>query len=204
MSATASPTLPAGCTASHCWLIGPTSRVRRRLQAAGEYPVEVGEIPVSPYQTFECRAENSHDEVAAVAALVRHVVPWMLEHDPAGVRRTLATVYTLAPDLTSRLDEEAPSQDWREMTRSELLRLAHGLSELLHYWGASAGSSTVVFEDVHLAGTVDSVLIAQILRDLPPELVRVVVCSTTDRVPEVLRQVLEGVPRKDLRHTSDR
>jgi hypothetical protein len=197
------PTLPTGCAISHYWLIGPTGVLRQRLQASAEYRADVGENMTGPYQTFECQPGTDGRERPATAALVREVVPWMLEHDPAGIRRTLATVYTLAPDLTARLDEESPSQDWREMTHSELLRLGHGLSELLHSWGAAAGMSTVVFEDVHLAGTVDKVLIAQILRDLPPELVRVVTCSTTDRVPGVLGQVLEGLPRMDLRSVAN-
>ncbi|HEX5496320.1 MAG TPA: hypothetical protein VFX70_17275 [Mycobacteriales bacterium] len=132
-------------------------------------------------------------------ALVVAVVPWMLEHDPAGVRRTLSTVYTLAPELGARLDEDPPpGQPWQEMTRVELSRLGHGLCELLHSWGAAAGSPTVVFEYADRAGTADSVLIAQLLGGLPPELVRVVVCSEHVGVPDVLARALTAFPRYHL------
>lgn len=208
MSDDTSATLSEGCTACHCWLIGPTDRTRECLGIEEPSPDSTAPPVARSHEAgvsiFDCRPVSGDDEPVATSALVCDVVPWMLEHDPAGIRRTPLTVYMLAPGLTDRLDEAPPSNHHlREWNLGELLRLGHGLCELLHSWGAAAGSSTLVFEEVHLAGTVDAVLIARMLRELPPELVRIVVCSGTDQVPGALRSALIGMRRCDLRTPPD-
>lgn len=208
MSDNTSVTLSEGCTACHCWLIGPTDRTRQCLGIEGPGPDSAAPAsrpsPETGVSIFDCRPVSGDDAPVATPALVREVVPWMLEHDPAAIRRTHLTVYMLAPGLTNRLDEAPPSNHhWRDWNLGELLRLGHGLCELLHSWGAAAGSSTLVFEEVHLAGTVDALLIARMLRELPAELVRIVVCSGTDHVLDALRSALIGTRRCDLRRPPD-
>ncbi|HEX5495675.1 MAG TPA: hypothetical protein VFX70_13980 [Mycobacteriales bacterium] len=150
---------------------------------------------------LDCRpARGDHvGRAPACAALVRQIVPWMLVNDPAGVRRNNLTVYVLAPDLFARADEDpVPGMLERDMSRGELLRLANGLSELLFAWGGN-GAGTVAFEHAESADPIDQALIAELVRLLPPELVRLAVCSTTGRVPEALRVALAaGALRREV------
>lgn len=204
MSDARSPELARDCAARHCWMVGPTESTRERVHEFRAVFLDDREPDHSStdeqtLSVVDCRSVSGADEMTAAPALVYGIVPWMLEHDPSGVRRTLSTVYTLAPELVTRLDEDPPPhQHWGEMTRGEVPRLGHGLCELLHSWGAAAGASTVVFEHADSAGTADSILIAQIIRELPPELVQVVACSESPTVPDPLGQALAGLRRYDV------
>lgn len=188
----------------HVWLVGPVEDTREVLCGcalrSGCVPGEesAGRLCRSGRLLLDCRPaqDEGADLAPGCAALVRQIVPWMLVNDPAGVRRNNLTVYMLASDLFARAGEDSTSGTLGpDMSRGELRRLATGLSELLFAWGAN-GLVTVVFEHVEVADAVDQVLIAELVRTVPPELVRLAACSTTGRVPETLRATLTDRARR--------
>lgn len=208
-----------GGLSRHVWLVGPVEGTRRVLlgetgrtgvpgglgwpgaahsHAGGD---AVDRLRRAGALVLDCRTADGDrpGRAPGCAALVRQIVPWMLVNDPAGVRRNNLTVYVLASDLFARADEEPPPTTLeRDMSRGELLRLANGLSELLFAWGGN-GAATVAFEYAEAADTVDQALIAELVRLLPPELVRLAVCTSTVAVSQGLRAALmAGAVRRDV------
>lgn len=189
------PAAAADC-ACHRWLVGPVDRAHAWLESTQDHQDQTDTPAGAGVLAVDCRPVHGADELVAIRALVRHVVPWMLEHDPAGVRRNLPTVYALTPDLVGA--GPGPRRPWAELADSEVRRLGHGVSDLLHCWGAAAGQPVVVFEHAHRADPSDTVVLAHLLTEVPADLVRLVVCSDTEQVPDVLRQALRAVPRQDV------
>lgn len=211
----------------HVWLVGQVESTRRALLGETVQAVHAGQcggaggfgwlggvlgrahdgsgpadqLRRSGALVLDCRPApgDASGQAPGCSALVRHIVPWMLVNDPAGVRRNNLTVYVLASDLFARADEDPPPSSLeRDMSRGELLRLANGLSELLFAWGGN-GAATVVFEHAEAVDGVDQALIAELVRLMPAELVRLAVCSTTVHVPQALRAALiAGAQRRDV------
>lgn len=197
MSTGVHPASAADC-ACHRWLVGPIDRAHSWLRSIQDRQNETSapDTTSGGLCAVDCWPARSDGELVAIRALVREVVPWMLEHDPAGVRRNLPTVYALTPDAVGAGVE--PRRPWAELADSEVRRLGHGVSDLLHCWGAAAGKPLVAFDHAHLTGPSDAVVLAQLLADVPADLVRLVVCSDTEQVPDVLGQALHAIPRQDV------
>ena len=172
----------------HRWLVGPHPGARRAAA--------LGDIgAATPVHVVD--SDAGRGAFAGTADLVRQIVPTLCVEDPAAVRAHGIELFTLAPELWAPvglpgedLAFSGPPMQGQRYSRLETSRIAHGLVDLLHAWGATVGHSVVVFDNVDRADSTEVELLAVAVRWLPTELVELVVCSTAAGVGEPLAGVL--------------
>lgn len=186
----------------HYWLIGPHRAARAAL--AGGMRTGLPGPPGTGLMIINCcRTEGTRNGHApACSELVRRLYPWLLTHDPAGVRRNNRTFYLLAPDLFDPVPDCAADpvttlNSPPALTIGEVRWMAHALPELLYAWGGSA-TGTLAFLRAENTTPADAHLIAALLHAVPADVIRIVIATHTDQVPVALRNALRSTVRRDL------
>jgi tetratricopeptide (TPR) repeat protein len=163
----------------HIWIEGRCSR--ERLSTAAK----VGLPELLPPLNAHRRLRGPY---TAAGAIVRELVPALLERQPELVHRHDIEVLSASPELRSAIPATretltslaVPEERTRFYSRLRTRRIAHGLAELLRDSAAGEPRRILVIDNVHDADPTDAELIAVLLRRLDPARITLVACSTPE------------------------
>jgi tetratricopeptide (TPR) repeat protein len=157
----------------HCWV---------RPAAQDAVPAREAVAP-SPGLTVRCH-RRLRGPYTGANALLRAVVPDLLEHDPELVAARAIEVATMATELTpvipvppqtlTNLANRAERTRFYSVTRT--LRLSHGATELVIDWaGLRPGGAVIEFTELDDADPTDREFVSVLLRRCDPRMLTVIV-----------------------------
>lgn len=177
---------------SHLWLCGALRRDRERVLGTLGLPPVLG-----PLLDAHRRLRGPY---TATGTLLRAVVPGLLQSHPDLVTRQDTEILSVTPELRGLVPAtretltslSAPEERTRYYSRLRTSRMSHGLAEFLRDYLADVGPRALVVENIEHADATDAEFLAILLRRLDPGLLRVVVCSGTEELPDTpLRGAVE-------------
>ena len=136
----------------------------------------------------------------AVGSLLRELVPSMLQDSPEFAQLHDIEILTAAPELASVLHNErttltseaAPQTRTRYYPHDRMRWIGNGLSDfVLGVAAARGGGQVLVIEGVGQLDATDAVCLAGLLRRSDPRVLRLVLASESDTVPDPLALALE-------------
>lgn len=172
---------------THTWIVAPYQRDREALW----------NIQKSTGMTF---ALNCHRYLCGpytgAGTLLRQLVPEIYPRYPDHVKAHAIEILSIAPELRSTVTTSQetltslaiPEERTRFYSRLRTLRLAHGLCDFLTGC-ISLGifeHLTLFFDNVQAAESLDQELICVLLRRANPGMIRVIVGTTPDPLPQAL------------------
>lgn len=176
----------------HCWA-GPATdaSVAGGLPAAPE-----------PYLDLRCH-RRLRGPYTGGGALLRGVVPELLERDARLVTARTTEIAAIAPDLLSRMPRQPQTltdiAGHQERTRfyaaGRTLRLAHGVAELLTDWATIChpGGVAIAWHDLDDADPTDHELVGVLLRRCDPRVVTLIVAASDEALGRVLARYADRV-----------
>ena len=168
-------------------------RAPRRL----EREATVRDLDLPPLLAVVDAHRRLRGPYTAAGALLRALVPDLVEERPDLVRRHDIEVLTAAPELSATVpatratltSSASAAERTRFYPRAHTERVAHGLVDLLAALTRELGGRALVLENLHHADATDLEFIGIMLRRLDPRHLTLVV-STGPDVPEALVEPL--------------
>ncbi|MDI2132952.1 tetratricopeptide repeat protein [Yinghuangia seranimata] len=169
---------------THLWLHGGLRRDREEALAARPLPPRLG-----PVLDAHRRLRGPY---TATGTLLRAVVPQALAVRPDLVTRQDMEILSVTPELRGVVPAtretltslSVPEERTRYYSRLRTSRMSHGIAEFLRDFAAGLGPHTLVVENAEHADHTDAEFLAIVLRRVDPGVLRVVLCSGTDDLPE--------------------